>query len=338
MAQSVPAPPSVNVSRPRAAPPPLPAHVREVADAVRMELWFGDADPRHADLEASRSMAAAAAKAAGLKPFPEVAQRALGLLADVEAPAAKIARVVAEDTALAAGLLRVANSALYRPTTPIASVQDAVVRLGLGTVREIVAAVATMGLFADASGLAHAIRNHSAAVAALARVFGTEWGAKGVDGIFLAGLIHDVGKLLTMQVKELDYATLAPETRSKPDECHVHERALLGYDHAVLGAQVLTHWKLQTELSQVVAWHHQPGRAYAAGGIVGLSVALVRLSDQLEYKLAESIEPDPAFCEALAMEGAAAYAGFSAHHLIAMWPKLVLVREEALASFGVHRK
>jgi putative nucleotidyltransferase with HDIG domain len=175
-------------------------------------------------------------------------------------------------------------------------------------------------------------------VAALARVFSAEWGGRALDGVFLAGLVHDVGKLLTMQVGELDYTTLAPEARSRPDECHLHERVLLGYDHAVLGAQVLTHWKLPTELAQVVAWHHQPGRAYEAGGRLGLSVALVRLSDHLEYRFAESDECDPAFCEALAAEGAAGYAGLAAHHLVAMWPKLAAAREEALASFGVHRK
>ena len=66
-------------------PPPLPASQRQLAESIREDLWFGDDDPERTAAEASRSLAAAAARAAGLKPFPVVAQRVMTLLADPEA-------------------------------------------------------------------------------------------------------------------------------------------------------------------------------------------------------------------------------------------------------------
>ncbi|MCB1185517.1 HDOD domain-containing protein, partial [bacterium] len=167
---------------------------------------------------------------------------------------------------LAGKLLRVANTPMFRPRQPYTSLEQAIVRLGTKTVQELVAGIATMGLFADVGGIGERIRDHSAGVAAIARVLGTEWRFRGVGRAFLAGLMHDLGKLLILQTGELDYSTLSPAQLETPDEVHLCERVTLGFDHAVLGAHVLSLWNLPPDLTRIVAWHHQPGRAYEAGG------------------------------------------------------------------------
>src|ERR1700744_6358274 len=90
-------------------PPPLPASQQKLAESIREDLWFGDDDPKRTAEEASRSTAAAAALAAGLKPFPIVAQRVMTLLADPDTPVVKVRKAIEQDPALAASLLRVAN-------------------------------------------------------------------------------------------------------------------------------------------------------------------------------------------------------------------------------------
>jgi putative nucleotidyltransferase with HDIG domain len=309
-------------------PPPLPAAQRALAEAIREQLWFGDDDPQRSTLQASQSLAAAIARAAGLKPFPIVAQKVMLLLADPDTPTVQVRRAIEQDPALAARLLRVANSALYSPAVPCRSIDDALVRLGNRTATEIVTSLATLGMFADVQGLGLSFRDHCVAVGALARVLGIEWRYRGVEGAFLAGLMHDIGKLLAMQSGDIHYEALDPAALAKADEIHVHERATTGFDHAVLGAHVLEHWKLPSEVAQIVAWHHQPGRAFAEGGAIGTGVALLRLADALEYQLRSSRELDEAFVERLAQGGAAEYAQFSFEILCAMWPKLVAARDE----------
>ena len=318
--------PAVVVNR----PPPLPAAQRQLAESIREDLWFGDDDPQRTVQEASKSLAAAAALVAGLKPFPVVAQRVMTLLADPDTPVVKVRKAIEQDPALTARLLRVANSALYSPAIACRSVEDAVMRLGSRTVTEIVASLATLGMFSDAkSGFGASFRNHCVGVAAVGRVLGTEWRYKGVEHVFLSGLMHDIGKLLAMQVGEIRYEALDPAAIASVDQVHMHERAFAGYDHAVLGAHVLERWKLPDEISKVVALHHQPGRAFAAGGNLALGVALLRLADNIEFQIRKSRDLDEAYVETLVRDGAAEYTQFSQDVLRAMWPKFIIAYDEA---------
>jgi HD-like signal output (HDOD) protein len=313
------------VSNPSTAqrPPPLPAAQRELADSVREQLWFGDDDPARSHAQASRSLAAALAKALGLKPFPAAAQRAIALLSDPESPLRKVREAIEQDPGIAAGVLRVANSAAFRSRYAINSIDEAVQRLGSRYVLEIVASVAAAGMFRDVQGAGRVVRDHCSRVGAMTRVLASEWHQRSADNPFLCGLLHDFGKLLIMQAGSIDYRKLDPLVFQRADEAFVHERAILGYDHAVLGGHILESWKLPANVAEVVALHHQPGRAYERGGELGLGVALVRLSNRIDYRLLRSPELDESFIAELAQDGGASYAGYTEDVLKAMWPKLV---------------
>lgn len=317
-----------------ARPPELPLAQRQLADAVREQLWFGDEDPERTALEASRSLAAALARATGLKPFPAVAQKAIALLSDHDAPHRKVREALEKDPAIVAGVLRVANSAAYRSRHAISSVDEALQRLGSRHVREIVTSVAAMGMFKDAKGVGLTVRNHCARVGAMSRVLASEWHQKTAEDPFLCGLLHDLGKLLLLQVSGIDYQKLDPKVLTEPDEAFVHERALLGYDHAVLGGHVLDAWKLPNLVAEVVALHHQPGRAFEHGRELGLGVALVRIADRIDYQLQKNAELDEAFLAQLVRDGSVAYTGYSEEVLSAMWPKLRDAAQQMLGAIG----
>ena len=301
--------------------PTVPPEQRALAASVREELWFGENDPERTHLEVSRTMAAHAAVATGLKPFPAVAQNALAVLADPDARMKAIVEAIERDPALASRVLRVANSAQYRGARKCSSINEAVVRLGSREVHQVVASVATMGMFQDGSGLGKRWREHLVGVAAVARILGEEHGTQIAGQAFLAGLVHDIGKLLSLQVKEIPYETLAPKLFDHADELHVVERILVGYDHAVLGGHVLSQWRFPETISQVAAWHHQPGRAFTEGGEVGLLVALVRLADAVEYRVGAPL--DEAYLDEVARGSAAAYLEIGTRTLVAKWPRFV---------------
>jgi HD-like signal output (HDOD) protein len=317
-----------------ARPPALPLAQRQLADAVREQLWFGDEDPQRSALEASRSMAAALARATGLKPFPAIASRALTLLADPDTSVRQVRETLEKDPAIVAGLLRVANSAAYRSRHAINSVDEAVQRLGSRHVREIVTSVAAMGMFKDAQGVGRLVRDHCARVGAMSRVLASEWHQKSAEDPFLCGLLHDLGKLLLLQVSGIDYQKLDPCVLTQADEAFVHERALLGYDHAVLGGHVLDAWKLPQHVAQVVALHHQPGRAFDHGGELGLGVALVRIANRIDYQLQKNPELDEDFMADLARDGSVEYATYTEPVLVAMWPKLRDAAQQMLSALG----
>ncbi|HWA76115.1 MAG TPA: HDOD domain-containing protein [Polyangiaceae bacterium] len=302
-----------------------------LAQNVIEELWFGDDDPERTEQEASRSLAAALGVATGLKPFPLVLSRALLMLQNPDESRQRVAAVLEQDPALASRLLRVANSALYAPTRPCGTVMEAVVRLGNRNVADMVAGIAVFGMFSDVQGLGLRVRDHCAGVAAIARILAVEWRHAGAENVFLAGLMHDIGRLLMMQAGEPRYEQMDPELLETPDRVHLLERELTGYDHAILGAHVITDWRLPPDVARAVAWHHQPGRAFAAGGDLGLVVALIRLADRIDAQAGRGLVPEPEFLRSLAEDESAQYAGFSGDVLGAMWAKLTRTRDEALS-------
>ncbi|MDF3071951.1 MAG: hypothetical protein K0R38_7552, partial [Polyangiaceae bacterium] len=268
-----------------------------------------------------RSMAAALARANGLKPFPATAQRAMALLAAPDTPLRAIREALEHDPAITAGVLRIANSAVYRSRQTIASIDEAVQRLGVRHVLEIVAGVAAMGLFKDAQGVGRRVKEHCTRVGAMTRVLASEWHQRSAESPFLCGLLHDVGKLLLLQVGD-EYQELEATIASGADEAYVRERVALGYDHAVLGGHVLDSWKLPLHVAEVVAWHHQPGRAFAHGGELGIGVALIRIANRIDYEMQARPDLNEAFIESLLLDGSVSYTGYQRPVLSAMWPKL----------------
>ncbi|HEY1534528.1 MAG TPA: HDOD domain-containing protein [Polyangiaceae bacterium] len=302
-------------------------------EVVQNHLWYLDEHPAHSSDLATHRLASAVLLSAKIRPFPVVARQVLSLLGDEDYRTADLEGVIMKDPALSATFLRIANSALYRQLVPCESVLMACARLGRNAVREIVVGVATMDMFRDVRSRGATIRNHCAGTAAIARTLADEWHLRSGDQLFLTGLLHDFGKLLCMQAGIESYDGLPPDALDTPDRLHLIERDRLGYDHAVLGAHVLHAWKIPDAITQVVAWHHQPARAYAGGGTVGMQVALLRLADRLEYRLRHDSAPNEAAIEDLSTSDEARHMGFSAADLRSTWQQMIDSRDEVLALF-----
>jgi hypothetical protein len=139
---------------------------------------------------------------------------------------------------------------------------------------------------------------------------------------YSTGLLHDLGKLLLLQTEDASYEELLSKS-SSPDETHLRERELLGYDHAVLAGHTLKQWGLPDPIPRIVAWHHQPSRAYEEGGEVGVTVALLRVADQLEPML-RRVEPPPGAAKLKRLCDGPDFssAGIGARQLEGLWREL----------------
>jgi HD-like signal output (HDOD) protein len=314
-------------------PPPastLSVHGR-LADTVLEQLWFGDEDPDRPRYEASQSLAAAVARIEGLKPFPVAAQKLLELLADPGYRRASVQAVLETDPSLAARTLNVANSPLFRGLNPCRSIDQAIVRLGARNVRDLALGIGAMSMFADADATGLCVRDHCVGVAAVVRILAEVVLPNEAASLFLGGLMHDVGKLLLLQSGEMKYPELIGE---EVDDAapQLIERAVLGYDHAVLGGHVMKLWRIPDPTAMLVAWHHQPARALAQGGEVGLMVALLRAADLIDHSLALGTELDAAMCRRLGEDVGWSYANLEQGDLRELWPRMRDARSETLAA------
>jgi len=306
----------------------------ELASEIDELLWFAMDDSASSDEEARASLAAEVARISGLKPFPTVASKVLAELSTEVYSVPRLADLVESDPSLASLVLRLVNSALHARGAAVQDVRQAVVRLGGRKLRDLVVSAATMQMFHDVRGVGITIRDHCSITAAIVRVLGQTYDLAGAESMYLAGLLHDVGKLLLLETREFEYARLDPGVLASADGVHLHERQALGYDHAVLGGLVLRAWQIPDPVPQIVSWHHQPTRAYAEGGPIGPQVAVLRLADRIAWYLGETTLPSEEFNSELAASTDGQWVGLERRHVSDLWIRLVEARGDALAAFS----
>src|SRR5450631_1462188 len=300
----------------------------KLSESILEELWFGEDDSQASDQQAAESFAAAMADLEGLRPFSDVARLVLDEVGNPNFEIGRLQTIIEQDPALATKVLRLANSAAFRPREPCGSVKQAIMVLGARTLGEVAMSLSLMAMFSDGSGVVRAVRDHCASTAALVRTLSLQRENAGA-ATYIVGLLHDFGKLLLMQAQPAAYLKIHGHDIREPDTIHIRQREVLGYDHAVLGAHMLRKWGLPDPIPKIIAWHHQPTRAYAAGGAVALSVALIRLAERIDHILHTSPEPTDDLLAHVAKTTDCQHLGFSARDLRKFWCELSEVQREA---------
>jgi putative nucleotidyltransferase with HDIG domain len=307
-----------------------PSHLREVAD-----LWLDGAPPSESDLVAAEKLAARLADFDGLRPFSTIVQGLVEHVSDPDFDLNEVRQLIELDPALSARILRVANSAAYRGLGPCASVVQAVVRIGATNICGLAMAMSAMAFFHDLGGIGRKIRDHSAGCAVVARELAMSLGCASLSSkVFLAALLHDVGKLLVVQGGDREYAELVAR-EMVPASVHLKELSLWGFDHGMLGAHVLRSWHIPAPIPQLIAWHHQAkGGAHCRVAAWARALDLLRLADVVDWLLGQGCPADSPWVARLAASPDGVRAGLAADTLPALWSDLRAIRAEALDVFG----
>jgi len=199
-------------------------------------------------------------KAKDLPTLPVVFLKLDKLIADKNSSANDIAGLMKDDIALTARVLRVANSAAFAGTTKIASVTQAVTRLGFRQLADMVKSLSMMGLFKGGAVVnAKQFWLHSLCVASIADVVPKSLGRMSQDqaSLYTAGLLHDIG-IFIMELYTGDMyqsvATMAVDT-GKP--LLQVEKKIMNIDHAEVGGLVLTRWGIPEIIVEAARRHHE---------------------------------------------------------------------------------
>jgi putative nucleotidyltransferase with HDIG domain len=215
--------------------------------------------------------------------FPSVALRILDLVGRPDVDLNDLARNVRMDAGLASGLLALSNSAVYRGVKKIETVKDAMTRLGLNEVAKLAAAISTRALHGPEERAEferyHArwdrLFLHAAAVARGASELYRQRAQKvaGSEQVFMAGLLHDVGKSIALR----SLAALAGSGALPAlDEAAVGQ--VLQLVHVAVGAELHAQWQMPAQYAGTAAHHHDA--AVPAGEHAG-TIHLVRMVSAL---------------------------------------------------------
>jgi putative nucleotidyltransferase with HDIG domain len=183
----------------------------------------------------------------------------------VMAPLEDIADTISRDQGLTAKVLTMANSAFYGLQSEVRTVHRAVTVLGLNEIRTLILALGVRHL-ASVHPLPKAFDiasyfEHQLAVGLAAKELAPSLGAPDADNLFTAGVLHDLGKLITAQHRPDDWQAILDKASAESLAFHQAEDRHWGLDHGLIGSMILKSWNLPDALTEPVNWHHAPTHA-----------------------------------------------------------------------------
>ncbi len=202
-------------------------------------------------------------KSSKLGSLPAIVHRVFEVMDEPHSTATQIGRVINEDPALTARLLKLVNSPFYGFTAKVDTVYRAVALIGHKELRSVVVAASAIKVF---DGIPSELVSmpvfwkRSLLTAVVARVLAAFRREREIERYFISGLLHDIGSLLLyLQLPEEMREVLMQAKEGEP--LHEVEKDMLGFNHAEVGGALLKKWNLPPTIGQSVTYQLYPARA-----------------------------------------------------------------------------
>lgn len=192
-----------------------------------------------------------------LPPLPHVASKALALVEDPDTTAGELSDLLSSDTALAARVLKIANSAMFSRQREITTLNQAIMVIGFKALKGIVVAATLRQLNRKSGKIEKLVWENSMCTAISSHVITQHLRKPYQDELFLLGLLHDLGKLVLIRETSSDYQVVMTEVKQGKSFAEA-EQDTLGFAHPLIGALVAKKWNFSPETCQVILHHHDP--------------------------------------------------------------------------------
>jgi HD-like signal output (HDOD) protein len=245
-----------------------------------------------------------------LPPFSPILNRVLASLASEDVSFTKLADLIEKDTVVSAKLLQLVNSALYARRGTVNSVRHALSLLGVNKLRNAVLGMSIARMWNQVKPPAHwSMANfnmHSVACGQLADLLAQRVPASYPEGAFVAGLLHDVGRLLIAIALPEESAQIAQRTAREGCSVAEAESEILNFTHAELSADALVVWNLPLPIQEAVRDHHLApapsiGGEYPLAVLVGTADRYVKSAGITISEHEGALKPDPGVLAAVGL-------------------------------------
>ena len=242
-----------------------------------------------------------------LPPIPAVIMRAMEAVQNPDVPIMTLQRLISQDQALSAKILKIVNSAMYSLRCEVSTVSHAVSVLGINTIRSVIMAASVEWIFHNTKELSQKLMSeHFWGTALAARAIARRVRYENIEEALISGLMHDIGKPVMMKNMHDRYETILSEVYSNHASFYEQEMEVFGFSHAHVGALLARRWNFPPLLIETVRYHHEPDAAPEHS----LLAHIVNLSDLLMVKMgigfvknSELLPEETASAEALKLDG-----------------------------------
>ncbi|MCE5315624.1 MAG: HDOD domain-containing protein [Armatimonadota bacterium] len=234
-----------------------------------------------------------------LPSLPEALRRIIDITKCNEVDAESLAHVVMIDQSLACKVLRLANSAYFARRDKAETVTDAIITLGSGYVRNLAASASVLDALFPSNAFPgfhwHHFWKHSVTTAIAAEsfyAFATGCRKKNEESAFVAGLMHDVGKLVIARALPFKFRQVVETCRERRLEMLSIETELLGTNHIYIGKQLARSWQFPDKLLTGIAYHHAPENAREHQDLAAAVCAADMLAKRIEDSYLVGMHPN----------------------------------------------
>jgi len=228
-----------------------------------------------------------------LPPLPAVIMRAMEAAQNPGVPIMTLQRLISQDQALSAKILKIVNSAMYSLRCEVSTVSHAVSVLGVDTVKAVIMAASVEWVFHTAKDLTQKLlAEHSWGTALAARAIARRAGYGNVEEALIAGLVHDIGKPVMMKNLHDRYGTILGEVYANRAGFYEQEMETFGFSHAHVGALLAKRWNFPPQLIETVRRHHEPATAEGNADLA----YVVNLANLLMAKMEIGFEKNKDLC------------------------------------------
>lgn len=228
-----------------------------------------------------------------LPPFSPILNRLLASLANEQVSFVKLGDLIEKDPVMAGNLLHLVNSALYARRGSINSVRHALSLLGINKLRNAVLGMSISRMWNQVrtppSWSMARFNMHSSAVAILSDLLAQRLNVNYAEGAFVAGLLHDVGRLLIALGLSEEHGQIMRMHEAEGKPLGVCEMEVAGVTHPELSAKALEIWNLPGPIQNAVLYHHDPASDPSAQGQEVMLSRVLDASNQYVNSIGVSI-------------------------------------------------
>lgn len=204
----------------------------------------------------NKELETAIMSAADLPTIPVVAIKVMQLIESDTATAEELAKIVSSDPAVAARVLKISNSSFYGCRRQIQTLSSAIVILGFSTLRSLVVAASVKQVYKPYGLTEKMLWEHSFAAGLAARIIARNTRAANEEEAFLAGLFHDIGKIIMNSLDRNKFQEVMQHCYNEGISFGQAERGVYPFSHDEVGAHVIKKWNFPEILTNAILQHH----------------------------------------------------------------------------------